>query len=646
MEPPEGSNATDTSAKRLSAALAAVLAIVTCAERVRADPDLGPGAIVAGVRDTSGRPVAGVLVVADGPTQREVTTGPAGIAVLQALPLGTYAIRATRSGYAPTDASVVVLSTRVAPPHTLIVRLVPESLASVGSAASTIAGGTRADAPPDDDLTSRLTADPAVNVVAARNGSSSGAAPALSGTYPDESRVELDGIPVPTDASWLAAFRLRNALGLEGIEVSPGPATTGSSPRDAVGGVLNYVTPGIASAPNASFESGYDSAFGAFEHARFSGTFGNLGVLADAVTSSELDSSQTLKLRYAWAPGASLAYSSYGWQSAAGSVPAYAADLQIPFGSGTLQARTYASAAEITGNPVEHERGVHLAYAVADGENLYFVDFDRSGEITSIANGGTLAGTYTTLDARADVPLSRLARLEFGDAYSGGTSVSARNDPQAALTIHPNSAVTVKLAAGSAFATAPAGAAAPVETAFGYRASVDTAFDPRDRFHVEAFNLTRYDAFGPRADARSSGVEFGFDRTAEPNGFGGLAYVALARTYAYGGPQPPEREFDESASLPIGTQLSDEPDAKERVALEYATKTVGLRFGTTFLGANNALASHAIALGDASLRLRALELVDLRLGFENLYGVVATDPVLAPFYPPRELTLTIGNAAK
>ena len=94
--------------RRAVTATAVVLAIV--ASRVDAQVVLGPGAIVSSVRDASGKPVAGALVVAEGPTTRQAVTSAAGIVTLLGLPLGKYVVSVSRSGYESTTASVVIRS--------------------------------------------------------------------------------------------------------------------------------------------------------------------------------------------------------------------------------------------------------------------------------------------------------------------------------------------------------------------------------------------------------------------------------------------------------------------------------------------------------------------------------------------------------
>ena len=65
--------------------------------------------------------------------------------------------------------------------------------------------------------------------------------------------------------------------------------------------------------------------------------------------------------------------------------------------------------------------------------------------------------------------------------------------------------------------------------------------------------------------------------------------------------------------------------------------------GTTFLGANNAFAGRAFALGDASLALPVGALFQARLGVENAFGRPIADPILAREFAPHEVTFSFGR---
>lgn len=621
---------------------------------------LGPGIIVASVHDAAGKPIAGALIVADGPTERQATTSQAGIVTLNALPLGTYGLRVTRSGYEPTAASVR-LGSRGEGPKFVSVRLVVTSFADIRETAAVVPAGNGA----DPIVAHALTGLPAVSIVAGDNAQ---AGLSLAGTSPDESRAELDGIPIPGGSAGLAAVRFRNALSLDRIEVAEGPFVDSPSLRDAIGGIVDYRTPDISLSPSVLATVGHDSAFGTFQQLRFSDTFGRLGVLTDAVTGDGENRSQTAKLEYALGAVAEIGVAAYGSQSSAGNAlgtvqnlaPAYAADVRAKLGVATAEARAYESVSDTSifgpssGSFGENARvdGFQLGLDVPVGTDSLSVDFDRRRELATFSAGTSYDQTFSTLALRTDFGLGSAARLDLGAAASSGTQLQSRIDPQALFTIHPTRALTLRLAAGSGFASAPdavrgsevasAGLDVP-ETSFGYRASIETPLRGKSRAWASAFELRRFDRFASLADARSSGVAAGFDAPAQPGTLGALAYVELTRTYAYGPGQPVSRYATLMPLQPL-SQLSGDPYSKARFELDYHS-TTGIVFaaGTTFLGSGNALSGRAVALGDASVRLSFGRIGALTLGLSNAFGAVVSDPALAPLYAPRELTLTLGH---
>jgi len=638
---------------------ALVAALVLPAAPAGAQISVGPGSLTASVRDPDGRPVPGALVVIDGPTTRQATTGIAGIVALSALPLGTYSISVTRSGYEPATTSVVVRAAASATQNVVSVSLAAATFANLRAPANAVLAGTL-DGGNDPFVPQALTATPGVEVLPV--GTSGAVGASLLGTAPAESRVELDGIPLAGGPAALTALGMRSALSLASVGVAEGPFVTSSSVRDAIGGILNFRTPAISTAPSYGLVSGYDSAFGAFQQARFSDTFGRLGVLADAVTGGGEERSQTFKLRYAFGAGTSLGFASYGSQSATASAPAYAADLRASLGAGSLQARLFGSSAAVLTEPDFHDRGLQASYDLPSGGNLFSLGFDRRSEEASFANTD-VTQTFTSLTLRSDLALSSASHLEIGDAYSGGAMLAPRNDPQLALTFRAAQKLTLRLALGSAFATAPAGSLfggaaggavagtaaagtlASPETSFGYRASADASLGT-DHLRFTAFQLQRYDTFGALSNARSTGLEIGFERPDIPGHIGGSASLDFARTYGYGALQPLARNLDALPLLVAGSQATGDPYAKGRIKLDYVSGVITLSAGATLLGANNALTPQSAALADASLRVRALGIFDVRLGLENMFGLAIANPALVPFYQPHEYTLTLGTLAR
>jgi hypothetical protein len=621
----------------------------------------GPGAIVSTVRDASGRPVAGALVVAEGPTTREAVTSSIGVVTLLGLPAGTYVVRVTRSGFAPSGTSVSV-GAKADGIKVVRLRLSPAAFANLSGAASIpVAAGLDAGNAPS--VAEGLTASLATNLAPTYLGKGIGAT--LEGTQPGETRAELDGIPIAGIAPGPAALRYSNALQLDGVELVEGPAISGTSPDGAIGGIINYRTAPIATSLDAGFAAGYDSSFKAFQNLRFSNTYGKLGVLTNLVAGDGPDHSQILKARIALSPATSVDLATYGSQSLvtqgttsyANVAPASALDLRTTLGTGTLQGRLFDSESDTTTTPAAPAqaedwriRGMQLAYDIPFVENLFSVGFEREAQSVAFAGAAPLDETLSTLRLGTDLQLSRLSRLELADAIGSGTGVPRRNDPQIALALSPDPKLTLRFGAGSAYATplevlAASGLDNPVaqapETSFGFRASADAALGTADHVRIAAFELRRFDTFSALADGRSSGIELGFERPALPGRLGIVAGVDFSRTYAFGSQQPLERY----AGLPLlaGEQLGSDPFTKARLALAYRANSRELDFGATLLGANNALSSRAVLLGDASLKLTAGSLADVRLGIENLFGQTISDPELAPLYPRHEYTLTVGR---
>jgi hypothetical protein len=624
---------------------------------------LGPGAIVARVRDASGLPLAGALVSVAGPTSREASTNAAGLVSLVALPAGRYVVAISAAGYAPWQ-TVVVVGSVTSAPAVVAPNLQPTSLANLGapSAVTTLAlPGLGADL--DPFVAHALLANPSLDVVP----SAGGASVSVDGTLPYESRVELDGIPLAGGSTSPAAVRFRDLLGLSDIDVVAGPSLGNAPVRDAIGGIVNYRTPATDGAQAAGIDAGYDSAFGSFQHTRAVRDFGRFGVAFDAVAGGGSDRSQSLKASYAFAPGTSADFAIYALQATGdvgpatatrANAPAYSAGVRAPVGDGTFEARAYGSSLAVTDplasfvpNENARVRGVALAYDLPLGQDRIGFAFDRRTEIASLGSAPPVSQTFTSLGARGSFALTPIARLAFGDTYSGGTLVPARDDPEAAFALQASRAFGVRLSAGSSFATAPddvlagrtsaSGGLAP-ETAFGYRITLDERLDASDRAWLAAYSERRFETFAALADAANRGVGIGFER-APARGLGASAYVALQRTNLAGGATPLGRR-SAAFSAGAGAELADEPDAKERLALTYRfTPACEERVGATFLGANNGLSPAASTLAEISLCIPLFGLADARVGESNLFGAAVSDPSLAPLYRPHEFTFSLGS---
>jgi hypothetical protein len=620
---------------------------------------LGSGAIVARVRDANGKPLPGVFVRAVGPTTREATTNAAGLAVMSALPPGAYDVSLSRTGYAAYDTRVAVANAAAAP-QVVAPQMQVASFANLGNAAGVAVVGSGSAVATSPFVSHAYERQESIDVVA------SGGLPGISldGTLPYESRVELDGIPLAGGSTSLAAVRFRDSAGLAGIDIASAPYVATPTLRNAIGGVVNLRTPSVDDATVAGVAGGYDSAFGSFQHARAVQAFGSVALAFDAVTGGGEDRSQSLEARYALSPGASIDVAAYGLQATGpvgaadvtASAPAYSAGLRLGIGSGTFDARSFSSSlatstaltTPFVANENARANGLQLAYALPLGTDSISFGFDRRGERTTLGAAPTFDQTFTTFDIRGGFALAQHVRMDLSDAYSGGTLVHARNDPAAALSFRASTSLSLRLSAGGAYATAPdtvlagrGAASAPLapETAFGYRLRGDLKLDAKDALWVSGYRERRFDTFSALANATNTGVGIGASRT-PATGLGGLVYVALAGSRLTGPVQPLARiptnifAFDEVGSTPY---------SKARAALTFgSTATCQSQIGTTFLGSNNALAGHAVALGDVSLCVPLFGIANVRVGEENVFGVAVVDPILAPLFYPHEVFFSVG----
>jgi hypothetical protein len=625
--------------------------------------DLGPGAITAIVRDTSGRPVSDTLVVAEGPVSRRATTSSGGIVTLLALPIGTYFVRFTRAGFIPLMKRIDVSSDVRA--STLQVAIARNSLGlSEGIASSVEAVSLRGDA---NALVSHALATTRDILLVRAPASQSGVAPALLGTDANETRVELDGIPIAGGAASFAALRFRNVLGLDSVAVQRGPIVTTPTVQNAIGGIIDYRSPDFESFSGSVGETGYSSTFGAFQHVRTTQVLGPLSILADAVTGGGENRTQTLKARLAFSRATGLDLAAYGSQSTStvdganvsSVAPAYAFGGHTTVGSAAFAVRAFGSSVDSTGGLADslgisslaaRIRGVQGSAEFTLGTDTASLSVDKRSDFTTVAQAlgnRTLARAYTSVAARTDLTLSKIARLELGDDFSGGTSLARRNDPHVALSFAPSDGVTIRASAGSSYAVAPGelalvapgGLALAPETAFGYRLEFADDLTGVDRFAIAAFDLRRFDRFATYADARSLGVDLGFAHHPIGEGFGGDADLTLQRASAYGPLSAIDREATilDASSL---TQIAGDPYDTLHTRLNYLVKN-GAEYGVgaTLFGANNALGPRAVGFIDASATVPLSDAGSVLLSINNIAGAQVTDPYLAPYYQTREFTV-------
>jgi hypothetical protein len=646
-------------------ALVASIAFVSSASSPAFGSDrIGPGVISAFVRDAAGHPIAGALVVAEGPASRSATTSIAGIVTLLGLPIGNYDVRITHAGYTPYTKQIAVSSDPTA--SVLRVSVSRSSLAlgqQTGSAIDNVTLGADV-----DTLAAHVVeTTPGAQLTSVR-GLGAGVAPTLLGTSVGETRVELDGIPIAGGASSYAALRFRNTIGLDGVAFEEGPVVSTPSVRDAIGGIIDYRTPDFRALSETLGDFGYSSTFGAFQHVSTTDTFGRLGIVADAVTGGGENRTQTLKARLALSSATSFDLATYGSQSSttvAGTdvatvAPAYALGMRTSLGGASVQVRAFGSevssssvlaAAFSPANEDARTHGVQGEIDVPLGVDSLALTFDRRTDAAAYLGttaSTSVAQTFTSLGARTDLRLSKDTRLELGDEYAGGTSLAQRSDPHVAFNYEPSQHLTIRGSIGSSYATAPlsvvavqpggTGALQP-ETAFGYRVGFDDDLDGIDRISAAVFDLRQYDRFATYADARTLGVDLGFTRTPRSAGLGGDVSLTFQRAAAFGSLQAGDRIATELSDLSLA-QLEGDPYTTIHTHLSYRTSNgIALGIGGTLLGANNALTTHAAGFVDVTGVVTIAKFEQLRIGENNVLGTHVDDTLLAPYYAPREFTV-------
>lgn len=598
------------------------------------DP-LGPGAIVATVRDRDGRPIAGALVTAVGPAERHATTESAGIVSLVALPLGTYHVQILRPGYERAE-SAVTLGTL----HgfgTLDVHLTRSAL---GIAPTTLSGESHARALTTDDpsLAHALVAVPNVDLPGG-----------AYGTAPYETKVTLDGIPLGGPSTGAAAFR-PDALALSSLAVGAGPDALAPSLDGVVGGNIDLRTQPARGARDARAAAGYASGFGSFQRLDGAEWSGPLAASLDTVVGGGIERDRVLRTAVAFSSTTSFGFDSYNFNRnavaggatsalAAVNEPAYSAHLGTRAFGGSFDVRSFGSDYSAA-NGSERTRALAAAYERSVGAGTLDVAVSRSANAVT-ANGGSALNQITTTTAHTAFKLGAAGSLDVADSLSDGTSVGPRQDPHVALALPAGGAWTLRATAGSSYLTTPyevlvndpAAVYAPPETSFGYGAGADLALASGGTLSVGAFQLTRWNRFATLADARSRGIDVGVSRLAPAVGWGFDAGLGFAHDDAFGPQQPAWRVVQ---SVPLqGGSIDGVADTRARLGLTFRTAK-GTTFGATALalGANNGITAGPLRYLDLSAGIPLFKTFALRVDGATPLGSVA----------PRSLSISFGAA--
>ncbi len=252
------------------------------------------GTINGKVLDGAGKPIAHARVFIAGPVSMQTVTKSDGT-FTASVAAGVYRLRISASGYESNQvATVVVLPDQGV---NVVATLNDASLATI----ATIHTGSATSVSDSPTASTRLSPDvianqgqtqvvnvldqlPGVEIYRWSGGSNEPGANAsisIRGAQPYESQVLIDGHPVDTLGNGPDGFNTTflNAFLFGGVEVSKGPGSMPNTVADAVGGTVNFRTSPITAKPTGKFMTQIDSFGGWTYGARFSDTFGKLGVL-------------------------------------------------------------------------------------------------------------------------------------------------------------------------------------------------------------------------------------------------------------------------------------------------------------------------------------------------------------------------------
>jgi len=253
-------------------------------------------AVITGtVRSGGGAPVAGATIEISGPTTTRTTSDANGRFSVTVVP-GIYSVSVRKSGF--NSATLADLAITVGTLAPLAVSLSPvdlSSLRTIGSVQSTSRSGGSAintSAATSDFLSGQAFADqaaPQVNDVLQRlpdvtlqhMGDDPDTFIIVGGAQPYETQVLIDGHPLALGqyGAWSSQYFPSYLLG--GAETQSGPGNTTPFANIAVGGTVNFLTPGFTQKPTAELNVGTDNYFSQFSNLLASDTIGKLSYVVD-----------------------------------------------------------------------------------------------------------------------------------------------------------------------------------------------------------------------------------------------------------------------------------------------------------------------------------------------------------------------------
>jgi hypothetical protein len=250
-----------------------------------------PPAMISGtVRSASGAPIAGASVQISGPTTTQTTTdAKGGFAV--SVPPGVYSVTVRKGGFNPaTLADLTVVPGTSAPLNVSLAPVDLSSLQTIGSTTSTSRTGRSAinlGAASQDTLSGQQFADqaaPQVNDVLQRlpdvtlqhMGDDPDTTIVVGGAQPYETQVLIDGHPLALGqyGAWTSQYFPSYLVG--SVETQSGPGNTTPFANIAVGGTVNFLTPGFTAKPSAELTAGVDTFWSQYTNLLATDTVGNL----------------------------------------------------------------------------------------------------------------------------------------------------------------------------------------------------------------------------------------------------------------------------------------------------------------------------------------------------------------------------------
>jgi outer membrane receptor protein involved in Fe transport len=270
-----------------------------------------------------------------------------------------------------------------------------------------------------------------------------------------------------------------------------------------------------------------------------------------------------------------------------------------------------------------------------------------------------IAVRSTTENLRGTYLITPKLQLEFGGYLSNTTYVGSRFDPRGGLTWRPNSKLSVRASAGSAYVTPYAGLINPTpyisrstffpasqfsaETSMGYDVGADYKFNRDSLVSVDFYSTNIYNRYAtvnvvtsgtyngtpytseviPTSQGQSLNQGFELSLLHQPKvGFGYHAAIDLLRDYFYDQTNVALNNFGGVFLGPLpdnGVQLPGYPFNKMRGDVWYQfADGKNIRISATTYGANNAFGQPGFTVVDGAIKLPVTSSFDVTLGASNI----------------------------